>query len=281
MKFPNIQQQYKLLKKDIDRAVLNVLAKGQFVLGEEGRKLEEEVAKFIGAKYAVGVNSGTDALFFALKSLIGKGDEVITTPFTFVATAEAIIRTGANLVFVDIGEDELIDAKRIESSITRRTKAILPVHLFDNSCDMKTIKCIAKEYSLEVVEDMAQSFGLPLRGDVGCLSFHPTKKLGAYGDGGMVITNSRKIADKIKLLRNHGSSPKNKYYYKELGYNSRLDEIQAAILRVKLKHYDIRPTIERPNIYYPRPLHLQPAFKFLGYVKGDFPTAEKIAKQRI
>lgn len=220
--------------REIKSSINRVLKSGQFIGGEEVEKFEKEVTNYCKVKYAVGVNSGTDALYLSLKALgIGQGDEVITTPFTFIATAEVIARCGAKPVFVDIGDDLNIDASLIQKAITKRTKAILPVHLFGKQADMKMIMKIAKKYKLKVIEDSAQAFGVPLSGDIACLSFYPTKILGACGDGGMVITNNKKLADKVRILRNHGSSPKEKYLNVVLGVNSRLDAIQAAILRVK------------------------------------------------
>jgi dTDP-4-amino-4,6-dideoxygalactose transaminase len=202
--------------------------------------------------------------------------DVITTPFTFVATAESIVNAGGIPIFVDIGEDKNINPDLIYPKISDETEAILPVHLFGRQADMKKIMKIAKEHDLFVIEDMAQSFGLPLKGDIGCLSFYPTKKLGGIGDGGMIITNKKWIADKIRLLRNHGSSPENKYFHEVIGENSRLDEIQAAVLRERLKHLPKNFKYDETK-YYPYPLHLLPCFRYLGYHKGDFPVAEKIA----
>ncbi len=264
--------------REIKLAINRVLDSGQFVGGEEVEMFEKEVADYHNVKYAIGVNSGTDALLLSLKALgIGKGDEVITTPFTFVATAEVIANCGANPVFVDIGDDLNIDASLIEEAITKKTKVILPVHLFGKRADMKVIMKIARKYKLKVVEDGAQAFGVPVSGDLFCLSFYPTKILGGCGDGGMVLTNNKKLADKIRLLRNHGSSPKEKYLNLILGTNSRLDAIQAAILKVKLKHFNPKGFTYDKNKYYPLPLHLQPCFRYLGYSKGDFPVAEKAA----
>lgn len=245
MKFFDLKKQYQSIKKEIDRAIKNVLESGQFVGGMEVEKFEKYIAKFCGIKYAISVNSGTDALFLSLKALgIGPGDEVITTPFTFIATAEVIANLGAKPVFVDIDFGTFnIDSPKIKEKITKRTKAIIPVHLFGQMAEMKEIMKIAKKYNLFVIEDAAQAIGAEYKGkkagtigDIGCFSFFPSKNLGAYGDGGMIITNNKKLAEKIRLLRNHGSSPKNKYLNLILGTNSRLDAIQSAILRVKLKY---------------------------------------------
>jgi dTDP-4-amino-4,6-dideoxygalactose transaminase len=238
----DIVQQYKSIKPDIDQAISRVLSKGQFILGEELQLLEEELAKTCNARYGIGVNSGTDALMLSLMAYnIGYGDEVITTPFTFIATAEVIALLGARPVFVDINPYTFnIDVTKIEQAITKNTKAIIPVHLYGQPADMDVIMNIAKEYNLIVIEDAAQAILAQYRGKytgsighIGCFSFFPTKNLGAYGDAGMIITNDEDIAKKLRILRDHGA--KEKYYHVILGCNSRLDELQAAILRVKLK----------------------------------------------
>ena len=368
MQFLDLKAQYKSIKKEIDSAIKRVVDSGIFIGGPELENFEKEIAQFCGTKYAIGVNSGTDALLLALRALgIGPGSEVITTPFTFIATAEVITAVGAKPIFVDIDPKTFnIDPKKIEKKITKRTKAIIPVHLFGQMAEMGEIMKIAKKYKLYVIEDAAQAIGAKIQlktqnrkqttkkwqkagsiGDIGCFSFFPSKNLGAYGDGGMIVTNNKNLVDKIKLLRNHGSSPKQKYLNLILGTNSRLDAIQAAILRVKLKYlerwskkraekaayysskltklikplkqlnkfntlnelisppyispghthifhqYTIRVNAKLRNdlithlrkhniptmIYYPLPLHLQPAFKFLGYKNGDFPETEKAAKE--
>jgi len=349
IKFLDLTAQYKSIKKEIDVAIKGVLNSGQFIGGEEVENFEKEIAKFCGVKYAISVNSGTDALFLSLKALgIGPGDEVITTPFTFIATAGVIANCGANSVFIDIEPKTFnIDPRKIEEYLKSniqypksktKIKAILPVHLFGQMADMKEIMRIAKKYKLFVIEDAAQAIGAEYKGkkagsmgDCGCFSFFPTKNLGAYGDGGMLVTNDKKLSEKIRMMRNHGSSPKEKYLNLVLGTNSRLDTLQAAILRVKLKYlpkwskkraeiasyysknlkgigdivtpliasnrnhifhqYTIRTKLrdklqkylkekEIPTmIYYPLPLHLQPAFKHLGYKKGDLPEAEKATEE--
>jgi dTDP-4-amino-4,6-dideoxygalactose transaminase len=363
IKFLDLIAQYKSIKKEIDEAIKRVLESGQFIGGKEVEDFEKEFAKFCGVKYAISVNSGTDALYLSLKALgIGPRDEVITTPFSFIATAEVIANLGARPVFVDIDPRTFnIDPQQLAYQLNKLTelgklkvKAIVPVHLFGQMADMDEIMKIARKYKLFVIEDAAQAIGAEIKlktqisklktatqkskvlkagaiGDLGCFSFFPSKNLGAYGDGGMVITNNKKLAEKIRLLRNHGSSPKNKYLNLILGTNSRLDAIQAAILRVKLKHlkkwikkrqeianyynrsfqgigdikvpeilpdrthtfhqYTIRtryrdklqkylkengiPTM----IYYPLPLHLQPALKNLEYKKGDFLKTESASKE--
>lgn len=342
IKFLDLVGQYKSIKKEIDGAIQKVLDSGYFIGGKEVEKFENEIAKLSGTKYAIGLNSGTDALFLSLKALgVGPGDEVITTPFTFIATAEVIADLGAKPIFVDIQPGTFnIDPSKIKKKLTKKTKAILPVHLFGQITDMTEIMKIARKYKLSVIEDAAQAIGAVYEGkkagaigDAGCFSFYPTKNLGAYGDGGMLTTNNKKMAEEIRLLRNHGSSPKEKYLNLVFGSNSRLDAIQAAILRVKLKHLkrwsqrrlekaiyytaflskisDIVPPHIAPHrshifhqytirvksgkrdklkkylkergipamVYYPLPLHLQPAFKYLRYKKGDFPEAEKASRE--
>lgn len=226
-------------------AIQGVLKSGQFILGPNVKAFEQEVAAYLGVKHAVGVNSGTDALVIALRALgIGPGDEVITTPFTFFATAEAISQAGATPVFVDIEPKTFnINPELIEPAITPRTKAILPVHLYGQAADMDPIMALAAKYNLKVIEDTAQAFGgeykgrkLGTIGDAGCFSFFPSKNLGAFGDGGLIAANDDEIAEAARMLRVHGA--KKKYYNEMIGYNSRLDEIQAAILRVKLPHID-------------------------------------------
>ena len=349
MNFLDLSAQYKSIKEEIDTAVKKVLESTVFIGGKEVEEFEKEVAEFCGVKHAIGLNSGTDALFLSLKALgVGPGDEVITAPFTFIATAGVIANCGAKPVFADINPETFnIDPSKIEEKITKKTKAILPVHLFGQMADMDEIMSIARKRNLFVVEDAAQAIGATQKfeirnskfeirsagsvGDFGCFSFFPSKNLGAYGDGGMVVTDNDEFAEKIRLLKNHGSSPKEKYLNLIIGTNSRLDAIQAAILRVKLKYLpewskqraeiasyynnalkgvgDIMPpsisegrnhifhqyTIRTKSreklqsylkekeiptmIYYPLPLHLQPAFQSLGYKVGDFPESEKVAKE--
>lgn len=316
MKFLDLTKQYQSIKEEIDTAIKRVLDKGVFINGKEVSLFEEEMADFCQAKFAIGVNSGTDALYLSLKALdIGSEDEVITTPFTFIATAEAIANCGAKPVFVDIDSSLNIDSSQIK--INEKTKAIMPVHLFGRQAKI--------DAKVNVIEDSAQAIGLPLSGTLACFSFFPSKNLGGYGDGGMVVTNNQELADKIRLLKNHGSSPDNKYLNLVLGTNSRLDTIQAAILRVKLQYISkwnvqrkeaaqyysnqLKDIVKVPDnnnifhqytirvanrdklkdylrasdiptmIYYPIPLHLQPVFKYLGYQQGDFPEAEKASQE--
>jgi len=245
----DLKRQYHEIKSEIDEAVLNALEATQFILGPNVQRFEEEAAAFLGVKHAVSLANGTEALHLALLACgIEKGDEVITTPFTFIATAEAISYLGAKPVFVDIDPKTFnIDPVKVEEYIVSRLtshvsriKAIIPVHLYGQAADMDPIMAIAKKHNLKVIEDCAQSFGGDYKGkmtgsfgEFGCYSFFPSKNLGCYGDGGMVTTNDPELAEKVKMLRNHGS--KVRYYHSVIGYNSRLDEIQAAILRVKLK----------------------------------------------
>jgi dTDP-4-amino-4,6-dideoxygalactose transaminase len=332
----DLKKQYLEIKEEILYMLNEILESSQYVLGRKVSELEDNIKKYHGIKEAIGVASCTDALHLSLRALgIGAGDEVITTPFTFFATVEAILYTGAKPVFVDIEPETYnIDASLIEKRITEKTKAILPVHIFGHPADMKSIMNIAKKYNLKVIEDCAQSFGAYLNGtkagsfgDAACFSFYPSKNLGAYGDGGMVILNDPGIAEEIRKLRNHGS--RSGYRHECLGYNSRLDEMQAGILLVKFRRIDEYNRKRRENaslytrllsnsvvcpvekrdayhvyhqytirsvrrdfiqqqlkeqgissvIYYPVPLHLQEALKFLGYGEGDLPVAEQVSKE--
>ena len=332
----DLKKQFQEIKDDVFNVLTAILESSQYILGAKVSEFEKKVAVYHGVREAIGVASGTDALHLAIEALgIGEGDEVITTPFTFFATVEAILYTGATPVFVDIEPDTLnIDVSQIEANITGKTKALLPVHLFGHPADMRTLLNIAKKHRLKMIEDCAQSFGAEANGkkvgsigDAGCFSFYPSKNLGGYGDGGMIILNSTRVADTIRELRNHGS--RGSYRHKRVGFNSRLDEIQAGILLVKLIRIDeynrkrrqnasfynnllsdkVKCPVEKKGayhvyhqytimshkrdeiqqklkengissvIYYPVPLHLQKALKFLGYQKGDFPVTEKAAKE--
>lgn len=247
MKIPllDLKAQYLSIKNEVNGAIKRVLEKQEFILGEEVEKLEKEIASYCSRKYAVGVASGTDALTLSLKALgIREGDEVITAPFTFIATGEAISNVGARPVFVDIDPHTYnIDPALIESEINDKTRAILAVHIYGQCADMDPIMDIAKRHNLKVVEDCAQAIGARYKnrksgsmGDAGCMSFFPSKNLGGIGDGGMVVTNDKNLADKLRILRVHGSNKR--YYHDILGYNSRLDNLQAAVLRIKLKYLD-------------------------------------------
>ena len=258
----DLKPQYNSIKVEIQSAINRVLESGQFILGEDVRLLEQEIANYLGVNHAIAVNSGTDALIIGLRALgIGQGDEVITTPFSFFATAESISNVGATPVFVDVDIKSFnINPQLIKAKITERTKAIMPVHLFGYPAAMTLILEIAQEYNLKVIEDCAQSFGAKYFGDcdickhecdqtiynsiktkftgaiadIGAFSFFPTKNLGAYGDGGIITTNCDRTAELCQMLRVHGSQKR--YHNEMFGYNSRLDSIQAAILRVKLPH---------------------------------------------
>jgi dTDP-4-amino-4,6-dideoxygalactose transaminase len=339
--FLDLKAEYALMKEEIRAAVDKVLESQQFIMGPPARELEAEVAAVVGCRFALGCASGSDALLLALMALgVGSGDEVITSPFTFVATAGSISRLGAKPVFIDIDPETYnLDAKQLETAITRRTKAIIPVHLFGLPAEMETITQITRAHSVPVIEDAAQAIGARYRdsrhqyknvgniGELGCFSFFPSKNLGGAGDGGMITTNNPDFAERLAMLRDHGS--RKKYQYDLLGMNSRLDSLQAAILRVKIRYLDgftnarqrnadrYRTLFEQAGldkwitlpghpegrqhvynqfviraqerdqlrdhlrargipteIYYPSPLHLQPAFAYLGYPQGAFPQAE-------
>lgn len=336
MEFFDLKKQYHSIRPEIKKIVDKVFNSGQFILGQEVEKFENKIAQYLGVSYAVGVASGTDALLLSLiASNIKKDDEVITTAFSFIATANTIVRLGAKPVFVDIDPKTFnIDVSQIEQKITKKTKAIIPVHLYGQIAEMDKIMHLARQYQLFVIEDACQAIDAKYKnkkagsiGHFGCFSFFPTKNLSAYGDGGLISTNNKNWAEAIKILRNHGA--KEKYYHQVIGLNSRLDELQAAILSVKLQHlnqwnqqrknkaeiynqtlhqyitipylspkcqhiyhqYTIR-TSQRDRlqnyliknniqtiVYYPRPLHLQPCFKYFGYHKGDFPEAEKASQE--
>ncbi|MGH9325333.1 MAG: DegT/DnrJ/EryC1/StrS family aminotransferase [Terriglobia bacterium] len=324
-------------------AIERVMESQQFILGAEVQAFEGEIAELLRTKYAVGCASGTSALELALAALgIKAGDEVITTPYTFVATAGAIAQAGAKPVFVDVDPQTFnLDPQRIESALNPKTRAIIPVHLFGQSADLEPILKIAKGQKLAVIEDAAQAIGACYRdaplgslGTMGCFSFFPSKNLGGAGDGGMITTNDEKLARRLRLLRVHGSG--RRYHYEILGSNSRLDAIQAAVLRAKLPHlaqwsdgrrrvaaryhelfaeYHLERQVKLPaelkdrthvynqfvircphrdalrdflaargiptEIYYPLPLHLQPAFRYLENPPGTFPEAEAASRETL
>jgi len=335
----DLKAQYNSIKTEIDNAIQRVLDNTSFIMGDELKKFEEEFALFCNTKYAIGVANGSDALILALRACgIGEDDEVITVPHTFISTAEAISNVGGKVVFVDIDpKTYTIDVSTIEEKITKKTKAIIPVHLYGQPADMRPIMELAKKYNLKIIEDAAQAHGAEYKdkkvgsiGDVACFSFYPGKNLGAYGDAGMITTNNEEISKKLKLLRNHGRITK-KYEHEIEGYSSRLDNLQAAILRVKLRHLNKWNNMRRENakkynellsnidgiitpyeadyakhvyhlyvirtenqdklreelksegiatgIHYPIPLHLQPAYNYLGYKRGDFPVTEKASQE--
>jgi len=346
MKVPllDLKAQYASIKEEIRTAVDDVFDSQYFILGPKVKELEQEIARYSEISYALGVSSGTDALLISLMALgIEPGDEVITTPFTFFSTAGVISRLNATPKFVDIDPDTFnMDPEKLESAITRRTKAVIPVHLFGQCADMDPILEVSSKYGLPVIEDAAQSIGAQYKhkkagsmAEFGVFSFFPSKNLGGAGDGGMVITRESALYDKLQVLRVHGA--RSKYYHKIVGGNFRLDSLQAAVLLVKLKYLDSWSEKRRKNaalynrlfaqsgliergiiktpveaykdsgdrnhhiynqytlrtrsrdklqeylkeqgvstaIYYPLPLHLQECFKDLGYLKGDFPEAEK------
>jgi len=335
----DLQAQYQTIKGEIDQAIHNVLDSSIYIMGPEMKTFEKEIAAFCGTQEAVAVANGTDALVLTLKAFgIGPGDEVITTPFTFFASAETIAQVGAKPVFVDIDPVTLnMDLTQLEEKITSRTKAIIAVHIFGQMLDVERIMEIAARHDLKVIEDAAQAIGAEYQGKkagsighASTFSFFPTKNLGGYGDGGMIVTNDTDLAAQLRVLRFHGC--KVKYYHDEIGFNSRLDEMQAAILRVKLRYLDgwnegrrekakvydqllsdvsvqlpgrdpqalpiyhlyVLRTEERKAlmerlkaggvasaVYYPVPLHLQKAFRSLGYKVGDFPVAEKACEQAL
>jgi len=334
--FIDLARQHRPIKDELFQAFERVFESNQFILSEEVKRFEEEVASYVGTKYAIGVSNCTNALLLSFKALdIKPGDEIITTPFTFVATAEIIALLGAKPVFCDIDPRNYnIAPDKIEGAITKKTKALLPVHLYGQAADMDRIMSIAHQHNLRVVEDMAQAVGAKYKGkrvgifgDTACISFFPTKNLSALGDAGMILTNDDRLNERLRAFRVHGASQK--YHHEFLGYNDRLDAIQAAFLRIKLQYLDswnekrrqiankydnalkdvvdipfIHPenetiyhqyTIRTPQrdelqqyltdkgigsaIHYPIPLHLQPAFRYLSYKEGDFPEAERAAKE--
>ncbi len=337
----DIRAQHAKLKGELRRAVQKTLDSCSFVLGEEGRLFEEELAARFGVPHAIGVSSGTSALHLALQAVgVGPGDGVLTSPFTFIGTTIGVLAAGAEIQFADIDPVTLnLSPDEAASRVRPNTRALLPVHLFGYPADMDGMLKVARRKGLRVVEDCAQSHLTTFNGatvggigDVGCLSFYVTKNLGAAGDAGACVTRDAKIDERLRVLRNNGSNPKAKYEHLLKGYNARLDELQAAVLRVKLKHLaewtrlrreraalyrellaDLPlelPPADGPHvhtyhlfvlrsqerdrlqkhlaaagvstaIYYPIPLHLQPAYKDLGFRAGQFPNAEKAAREVI
>lgn len=243
--FVNLKEEYQVLAEELNLKINTILENGFFILGDEVRKFEEEFSDYMGNGYAVGVNSGSDALFLAIRSLgIGSGDEVITVSHTYISSVDAIIRNDAKPIFVDIDKNTYcMDASQVEEKITENTRAILPVHLYGHPADMDSLGEIAEKHDLFIIEDACQAHAAEYNGikvgnfgDLGCFSFYPTKNLGAYGDGGMIVTDDVELAELLKQYRNYGQSQK--YYHDFQGFNSRLDEIQAGILRVKLKYLE-------------------------------------------
>jgi len=331
--FVDLQRQYLDLKEDIHHSINAVVQKGNFIMGEDILKFENEFSKLHNAQFGIGTSSGTSALFLSLKALgIKNGDEVIIPANTFIATSEPVSQVGATPVFVDVEDDSYnIDPEKLEGKINKNTQAIIAVHLYGRPADMDKVNVIAQKYNLKVVEDAAQAHVAQYKSkkvgtlsDVACFSFFPSKNLGAYGDAGMVLTNNKDIAEKVSMLRNHGRIEK--YEHVIEGYNERMDTLQAAILRVKLKHLenwteqrreharlynDLLKNVEEvtvprdhpdyksvyhlyvirinnrekvrkylggkgvaTGVHYPIPLHLQPAYSFLGYKRGDFQITE-------
>lgn len=336
--FVDLKTQYASLKADIDKAIQQVIDKTSFIMGPDVALFEQEFATFCQANHAVGVSSGTDALHLALLACgIGSGDEIITVSHTFIATAEAITMCGARPVFVDIDPKTYNMApNKVEAAITPKTKALLPVHLYGQPADMDPLLDIARQHNLRVIEDAAQAHGAYYKerrvgtlGDVACFSFYPGKNLGAFGDAGAVVSNNDEIAEKVRLLRNHGRHEKYEHILE--GFGNRLDTMQAAILRVKLAHLEewnqqrkqaaanytqlladhehiVLPYVPQwaepvwhlfvvqiqkraevqqrlkqdginTGIHYPIPLHLQPAYRYLGYAKGSLPHTEQVVEK--
>lgn len=334
----DLKKQYATIREEVQSALAAVFESQQFILGPQLQALEQEIAAYCGTRFAIGVGSGTDALLLSLRALgVGPGDEVIVPAFTFFATAECVSLLGATPVFADIQLSTFtLDPESVAVKISPRTRAIIPVHLYGQTADMNPLLELARKHKLHMVEDNAQALGATYHGqrtgamaDAGCISFYPTKNLGAWGDGGMVVTNSEAVAQRLRSLRDHGSA--HKYLSQEVGWNSRLDEIQAAVLRVKLRHLDewnrqrrshaaaydlhlhglagvVTPrlggwgdhvfhqyTIRVPHrdavqkvlsargigtaIYYPVPLHLQPAYASLHYQPGDLPHSERASAE--
>ncbi len=346
IKMLDLQGQTEKIQDELRLEVQDVLDSAAFVKGGKVLEFQENLQQYLRVKNVIPVGNGTDALLVSLLALgLEKGDEVITTPFTFVSTVEVIVRLGLVPVFVDVRPDTFcIDADKIESVISNKTKAMVPVHLFGQNADMNTILHLAKKYNLFVLEDACQSIGAEYvlddgqkmfsgcMGDLGCLSFFPSKNLGAFGDGGAILTNNDSLAQKARCIANHGM--KERYVYDMVGVNSRLDSLQAAVLNVKLRHLqeytakrhwvaslydasfssgdfitipgknpqsecvynqytiqvhsdvnrnDFRKYLEEKEIptmiYYPIPLHLQPAYSDVRYAEGSFPVSEQLAKQ--
>jgi dTDP-4-amino-4,6-dideoxygalactose transaminase len=281
MKVPllDLKAQYSTIRSDIRQAIERVVESQHFILGPEVEALEKEIASFCQARFAIGVSSGTDALLVALMAVgIGPGDEVVTTAYSFFATAGVISRLEARPVFVDVDPKTFnLDSRAVNEKITPRTKTIIPVHLFGQCAVMEPILAIAKDKGIHVIEDAAQAIGAHddkgrqagTMGDLGCFSFFPSKNLGAFGDGGMVITNDEKLAGIVKVLRVHGGSPK--YYHRIVGGNFRLDALQAAILRTKLKHLSRWTEMRRHNATHYRSLFEEAGLSKCVSVPEDSP----------
>jgi dTDP-4-amino-4,6-dideoxygalactose transaminase len=338
--FLNLALHHAPLRKEFDRVVADVIESSAFAGGPFVEKFEDEFAAYCGCESTIGVGSGTDALWLCLlANKIGPGDEVVTVPNTFMATGEAITFTGARPVFIDVDERTYtMDPAALQAVITPRTKAVIPVHLFGQPADMEPILAVARKHGLIVIEDAAQAHGAKYKGrtagtmgDAGCFSFYPGKNLGAFGEAGAVVTNDTALRDRIRTLRDHGQV--RKYHHSVIGWNCRMDGIQAAVLRVKLGHLDKGNSLRREHarqydagfegidevitprqadyarhvyhvyavrvsnrdkmmsilrergvqtaIHYPVPIHLQPAYRNLGYKEGDFPVSEQVALEFI
>ena len=332
--FVDLQRQIRNLRKEIDLAINGVLERADFIQGKAIEEFEANFAKFCGKKYCVALNSGTDALEFALRAYGVNDGEVITAPNSYFSSAMVITKVGAKPVFLDVDEKSMnIDVSKIENAITKKTKAIIPVHLCGQPSDLDPIYEIAEKYDLVVVEDACQAHGAEYKGkrvpvgETGAFSFYPGKNLGSFGDGGALVTDNKEVADKVRVMRNDGS--RKKYYHEMIGFKSRMDTIQAAVLNVKLKHLEewtrlriehaklynslLKGIVETPQempyvkhvyhlyqirldnrdelqkyladkgistvIHYPIPIHLQEAYKNLGYKEGDFPVTERLAKR--
>ncbi|MBK5253002.1 MAG: DegT/DnrJ/EryC1/StrS family aminotransferase [Peptostreptococcaceae bacterium] len=343
VKFFDPTREYNNNKDKLDNAVSEVLKAGNFIMGNQVKEFEKSIADYTGAKYAIAVSSGSDALALATDVLeFNNNKEVITSPFTFFSSASCLYHSGAKPVFVDVDKDTFnMDMNLVEEKINKNTAGILPVHLFSQMTDMDKVNTLAGKYNLKVLEDAAEAFGMKWQGtnsdlkhsgtigDMGIFSFFPTKTLGAYGDAGMIVTNNEELYDKAKSYRVHGATKK--YHHDYIGYNARMDTIQAAILNIKLKNIDkaiekrkivaewyyeqligiiqiTLPSIKgnqlpvyyvfnikakkrdelqaflkkngiQTTIYYPRPLHLQKCFDYLGYKPGDFPVSENLCNE--
>ena len=281
MKLPllDLKAQYETIREEVEEAVLRVCSSQRFILGPEVAALEEEIAAHTGARFAIGISSGTDALLASLMALdIGSGDEVITTTYSFFATAGVIARVGARPVFVDIDADTFnMDLDALEARMSPHTRAVMPVHLFGRCMDLEPLLEVAGRRGVPVVEDAAQSFGAAdvrgraagTIGAAGCFSFYPSKNLGAFGDGGMVVTDDEELARRIRMLRVHGEAPK--YYHRLVGGNFRLDSLQAAVLRVKLKHIREWAEARRENAARYRGLLAEPAALGRLFLPPDCP----------